>query len=292
MLQSVVTSSAAKPSSPVEAGQAQPAFDTTLLFEMLVSDLQWSSLHIGTIGCLLNAGRREGTTISLAPWRHVLHDDGPAVQLGLRFCRDMGLTTDVEKKLHALCEELSTVTRATARLVAFGRSPGASHRLQLSSMSEAWQGLAQKAIDALTSLRNDVRDRLDSRYSQSSDILVGFLKEVVAGSAHRVNAQGEITLPDLPQRRRRPRADIRIPCRILTHDGAVRAIILDISRSGFGVECEARLQPRQLVTVELQDRRRLPANVVWQRASRIGLRLAALLPIDDPLLAKTGGRPG
>lgn len=264
-----------------------PEIDGQLLLETLVSDLHWSALHIGAIACLMTACSRTEPEWTLRPWRHVLRDNGHVMQLGLRYCRDIGLSNAVESKIDKLYSDLAEAQQLSKVIIESTASYRGSQRPLLAQLTERWRHLSQSAIDALSSVESETRQRLDVLYSENARILATFLREAVDGRIHRISPWGEISLPPLPQRRRTPRLALRQQITLTVAGRTVHAALHDVSRNGLGISCNHPLREREVVLVELKDRRCLKAVVVWRNDDRFGLRLEVPLPGNDPLFAAT-----
>lgn len=271
-------------------GANEKNIDGDFLLETLLCDLHWSMLHIGAFSTLVNACLRSEEEWTLRPWRHILHDNQKIVQLALRYCADIGLSSAISEEISKLYMELAKVKLLTVPLTASSRAYTPAERQQLSQLASKWRLLCQNAGHILARLEPDVRARLSGPYAGDSRTLVRFLTEAASGDTKCVSRWGEITLPTLAQRRLAPRREVHRPCWLITADRKLPAVLDDVSRNGIGILCSAPLVDGQPITVELDDGRILSATVVRQIGERVGLALKTPLANDDPLFAQTKSR--
>jgi hypothetical protein len=87
--------------------------------------------------------------------------------------------------------------------------------------------------------------------------------------------------------KRAPRIDIRKPATVINSDGAaVKAIILDVSGSGFRLEVSENLRIGEFVTLRV-DRDDVPAQIRWILGNEAGG--AFLAPVDHRTLGEGSG---
>lgn len=257
----------------------------TLLFESIVSDVQWSAFNIATLTCLLNANLQQNAQWTLRPWRHLLHDNTHIMQLGLRFGNQIGISELVVANIDKMYAVFSDAKRSLSP-IANGTECYDNHRQQLRSIANDWTILSQAAVELLISLEHETTHRLSELHNCNAQLIKSFLREAVAGSTGRVNSWGEITLPELTQRRRAPRVATMQKCRIVSQGTATSATLRDISIRGVGLACDRKFSEKQQIVVEFANERRLKAVVIWQKDDRIGAELIEPLSISDPLLVR------
>jgi hypothetical protein len=257
-----------------------------MLFESVICDLHWSSLHVATISCLMNTCARAEVSWTLRPWRNLLQDNAQIIHLGLRYFPDFNVAPEAIQAIGAFYVRLSELKAASHALISDAGPYRGTQRHELSNQTEQWRELSRLAIAALKLIDPDSRQRLNLLYVENGRILVQFLQEAVDGSTRRVNAWGEIKLPELAQRRQAPRLESRQNCRVIVDGRAVPAQLQDISRQGLGVQCNHEFKDNQILIVEFQDGRRLKGSVVWRKDNRFGLQLNQSLEASDPLLTR------
>ncbi|MFT3732416.1 MAG: PilZ domain-containing protein [Hyphomicrobium sp.] len=75
------------------------------------------------------------------------------------------------------------------------------------------------------------------------------------------------------------------PCVIREKNIVSIAFARDISRNGFGLDCERDFGLKKSVTVELRNGRRINGIVVWARTGQINVLIDEPLSANDRLLA-------
>lgn len=254
--------------------------DTAYLFELLVSDVQWTAIPIATVLMLLTAHHQAERPLNLKSCRHLLNDDINVMRLALTFGSEMGLSQDCTRAVGRLYQRLSLAKTTVSSLILAGGQPGTA---SVKTLIADWRGVASSAIESLRLLDPIVRDNLPDLYAKNSAVVSEFLREASIGSIHRVNDLGEIRLPDLPQRRRDPRKSLERSCRILASGQILPAILRDVSRNGLGITCNHTFGVGEHVQIELEGGRRLKALVAWCDGSRAGFNFETPLSTSDTL---------
>jgi len=255
-----------------------------LLFESIICDLHWTCLHVGAVASLLSAFSETDAGWTLRSWRRVMLDDTSTMRLALRYCSDMALPPAVEEALRDLYAGFAKLKSVLAPIIDRPERYNSRQRQAIVELAPTARLLAHAAVAALNSVDAESQKRLSSYYAENSKILAAFLRAAGMGRSSCVNGHGEITLPQLAQRRRAPRLTLKHPCRVVFADQAIPAILEDVSRTGLGITCERTLPRGQCVVVEVGNRQ-IRAAVVWQTGKRIGLQLVASLSTDDPIFS-------
>jgi hypothetical protein len=256
------------------------------LFESVVCDLHLTALSVGALAMLLQARAAAGASWTLKGWRPLLDDDRHAMRLTLRFHADMGMPAAMAARIADLYARLAEAKTTSAEFAKLSSKHATLDSVALARAAEGWRRLCRETVGALEAIAPAAKQRLPSPYDEDCRTLVAFLVEAAEGKLRRVGAFGEITLPQLRQRRRSPRAAVRRSCALLLPDGRVSAEIEDASRNGLGILCRRPLHEGQQMTVELADGRRLSAVVARRNGDQTGLRLLTPLAADDPLFRR------
>lgn len=265
---------------PVRNGWVKADF----LFESVVCDLHLAALEAGGFAMILTARAAAGAAWPLRAWRSRLRDDGPSMQLSLRFFSDMGMPAATATRVAAVYTNFTRATAETPPEAALS----SLDRTALTRSAEQWRRLCAEFGAVLEALAAETQRRLPAPYGEDSQNLAGFVGEAARGDVRRVSRFGEIELPRLRQRRSAPRAAVRHACALITPGGRIAAEIEDISRNGLGLRCRQPPREGQEVTVELTGGRRLTGVIARVSGQQAGLRLSTPLATNDPLFGRGG----
>jgi hypothetical protein len=155
------------------------------------------------------------------------------------------------------------------------------HQLPLSN---TWRRACDDALVAVRQLHGYL-GQLPSQYASNSEVLIGLLQEAAKGGSPCLDLNGQINIPDLPQRRSSARRTLCQPCKITCNRTTSQAFVRDVSPGGFGLERAPQLTPKSLVLIELPSGRRFTGVVVWSNGSSAGVRFSRTLLPNDPLLS-------
>jgi PilZ domain len=273
------------PSRPSVGGRAD-LFNKKFLLEIIIYDLLWSALHVGTLAISLNACARGTAHWSLRPWRHLLHDNSKIMQLALRYGPEIGLSGKLSADASKLYAEIAAEKVRLGPLLENANS--FSERARGGPASATWRRLAGEMKSILAEFEREAISRLGGVLAEDADTLGQFLHEALAGDLRRIKADGEITLPVLKQMRRSPRLKADGGCTVLVGDKWIAAELRDVGLNGLGIVCRHPLRENQSITVLLDDGRELAAKVANRNGDRVGLLLEAKLHRDDPLFHRPG----
>ena len=251
------------------------------LCEMIISDLNWTSLQVGMLCIMAAACAAPGSRFSLRALRHVAYDDTRVVRLALRYGANAGLDGAVERKLDKFYADLSVMQSQIAPLVG-AASLSWTQLEQLSRLLPSMRKVALAASDTLREVDPVARARLHPNYLHDSQVIRDFLGRAARGDLTDVDRSGTVNTPALRQRRQAPRVSVNRPCRVAFEGREFDAVLIDISRDGLGLLCRAPLAERQAVEVVV-DGRRLAAVVARRSGERLGLKLKQPLTVSDPL---------
>lgn len=252
---------------------SEPGRGRAGLFEAIVYDLHWTCLQVGAIANLLNAGSVPQPEVLLKSWRHVLSDDRASMALGLRFAADIGIPSDAVAKIDALYDEFTDFKACCKALVRGAPREGARQADQMRRLSGDARALCKLAASAMEAIDPLVRRQLEVRYQENGQVLATFLRATGAGKSTAVNAQGNLSLPDIAAGRSSPRLAVGKPCEISVNGATVAAVLGDLSDSGIGLICKHVLPIGSEVVVRTHDKRQIRAVVVWQRGDKAGVRI-------------------
>ena len=276
-----MSASALRQEHGVEAARgATAAADPKFLLELIVADLHWSALELGSLALMTAAAATRGSTVELRFCRHLVYDDTRVMRLALRYGADAGLAEDIRRKLDRLYADIG---EALKPITAFVQSKAltAGQRDQLQRVLPVLRRVVQTAGECLAAVEGVTRSTLARDYSDDSLVIRQFLDRAARGDLGDVR-DGVLVAPRLKQRRQSPRAKVSRPCRLVTAAGEFAAEIVDASREGLGLVCKAPLGQGDAVTVRI-DGRQLAATVKRLDGSQVGLLLRQSLPIGDPL---------
>jgi len=254
------------------------------LFEVIVYDLHWTAMQIGTITCLFSACAKAAGQWSLHSSHHMLEDDTRAGLLGLKYSAEIGMPDESSKAIERTYLELRNAKAASKNIVESKALRGANQERALLKLAAQWRDVSHTTLYALRAIEPVAKKRMSDLHSKNCQVLTRFLEEAGSGSTERVGPLGEITLPRLAEWRRAPRVVKSETCTLLVQGTAVPATLRDVSRYGLGIECGHPVSDSEIVAVELPNRRPMQASVAWHKGGRIGLRLLIPLDFTDHLL--------
>ena len=256
------------------------------VLEALVCETHSAALLAGTVASAVNAFKRTDTDKRDAALRPYVPRE-PAL---ISVLRNGMLETDIdEDTLAVICDFFDDL--APARIAIDQYFADANHIgterasvLHLQALSNSWRRACEDALVAVRQLHGYL-GRLPSQYTSNSEVLIELLQKAAKGGSPCVDEKGEITIPDLPQRRHTARHSICQPCTITYNRTTAPAFVRDVSPGGFGLERVPQLDPKTLVLVELPSGRRFTGVVVWCNGTSAGVRFSKALLPNDPLLS-------
>jgi hypothetical protein len=258
------------------------------VWETIVCDLHWSAYHIAILTTLVCAAARDDANWTVKPWRHMLQSNSQIMKLALRGADEIGLSHELSGRISRLYV-LADMEKESLEPLTKSASPySKAERLQLREASDVWREIAREAKAIILLIEPDVKARLSETYARDSALLVGLLFDASNGATRAVSPSGELTFPELGQRRRAPRAMVSHRCKLELPNHVIPAQIEDVSREGLGIACTHALHINDCLCVRLSDGRRLKAKVARVLPGGLGLRLALPLLNEDPLFATAG----
>ena len=256
------------------------------MLEALVCEVHSAALLTAAIASAINAFRRQGSVRSAEGLRPYIPGE-PAI---VSVLRNGMLETDFNEHTVRLViqffDDLAPARIALDRYFAEASHIGEDRAatLHLLPVSNTWRRACQDALLAVRQLQTEL-SRLPAQYTSNSKLLNNLLQDVIMGGSPCLNADGQIALPDLPQRRQSARRTVCQPCQ-LTHNRATsQAFVRDVSPGGFGLERVPQLVPKTQVEIEMPSGRRFSGVVAWCSGSSAGIRFTRPLLPNDPLLS-------
>ena len=277
---------AAASDMPPEPERARPPDVSMPMLEALVCEMHSAALLTAAVASAVNAFRRQGSVRSADGLRPYVPGE-PAI---VSVLRNGMLETDLNEHTVRLViqffDDLAPARIALDRYFAEANHIGEDRAatLHLLTVSTAWRRACQDALLAVRQLHTEL-PQLPAQYASNSKVLNNLLQDVIMGGSPCLDADGQIALPDLPQRRQSARRTVCQPCQ-LTHNRATsQAFVRDVSPGGFGLERVPQLVPKTQVEIEMPSGRRFSGVVAWCSGSSAGVRFARPLLPNDPLLS-------
>jgi PilZ domain len=252
------------------------------LFEMIVAELQWTSMQLAALCAMATVAAPAGSRWSLRSCRHIVHDDTGVMRLALRYSAEIGVSADLQRGLDEFYVELSDLQKRISPLIEADML-SIAQRDQLQRLLPLLRKLAAAAANELAKLEPIVRERLDANYLEDNLTIRRFAERAAKGDTADVDRFGVVSTPRLKQRRQSPRVAVGRRCRLKIAEGEFEAELVDVSREGLGVKSDAPVAERQPVVVLLDGGRRLEATVARRTGRQIGLLLRTRLSFTDPL---------
>jgi hypothetical protein len=256
------------------------------VLEAFVCETHSAALLAATIASAVNGFKRQDTDKSEA----ALGPYVPREPALISVLRNGMLETDLDEDTLAVISDFFD-DLAPARIALDQYFADANHigterasALHFLPLSNSWRRACEDALVAARQLHGHL-GQLPTQYTSNSRVLIELLQEAVNGGTPCLDAEGRISIPDLPQRRRTARRTICQPCTLTYNRTTAQAFVRDVSPGGFGLERVPQLTPKTLVLIELPSGRRFTGVVAWCNGSAAGVRFARTLLPNDPLLS-------
>ena len=267
------------PSPPANGGTA-PGF----LLELLVADLQWTSVQIAMLGLTASVCAGSDSRMNLRALRHIVQSDASVMQLALRYAANIGLAREQALTLNQLYAELSATAKQIAPLVdVVALLPQTARAIAASAAGPApargdggggarlaGAGDARASERQLSPRRRGHPPISRARRARRSGRGRTARRHRAAGSDAASAEPARPRQHALPARRRR-RGDRRRDRRRFAHRSRPQR-----SRQG------ADFAPADAVVVQVGERR-LEAEVARRSGERVGLKLKRPIALSDPL---------
>ena len=274
------------PPPPVHEEPADVTESSMPILEALVCETHSAALLTATVASAVNAFKRRDSERSEQGLKPYVPRE-PAL---ISVLRNGMLETDLDEDTVAVIgdffNDLAPARIALDQYFADANHIGAERAsaLHLHGLSNSWRRACDDALVAVRQLHGHL-GRLPSQYTSNSKVLIDLLQTVTRGGSPCLDANGKISIPDLPQRRQSARRTICQPCTITHNRTTSQGFVRDVSPGGFGLERVPQLVPKSLVLVELPSGRRFTGIVAWCNGSAAGVRFARTLLPNDPLLS-------
>ena len=274
--------------APDEAAPAGPKVNDASMpiLEALVVETHATALLTATIASAVNAFKHPNSERSEKGIKPYVPRE-PAL---ISVLRNGMLETDLDRDTVAVIvdffDDLAPARGALDQYFSDANTmgPERASALHLLGLSNSWRQACDEALVAVRQLHGYL-GRLPSQYTSNSGKLIEILQSVTRGGSPCLDANGKISIPDLPQRRLSARRTICQPCAITYNRTTAQAFVRDVAPGGFGLERVPQLAPKSLVLIELPTGRRFTGVVAWCKGSTAGIRFARTLLPNDPLLA-------
>jgi hypothetical protein len=269
-----------------ELAPADTSDSSMPILEAFVCETHSAALLTAAIASVINAFKRSDLDKSEAALKpYVPHE--PAL---IAVLRNGMLETDLDEDTLAIIsdffDDLAPARIAIDQYFADANHIGSARAAVLHQLplSNTWRRACEDALVAVRQLHGYL-GQLPSQYTSNSEVLIELLQEAATGSSPCLDVNGQISIPDLPQRRRTARRTLCQPCKITYNRTTSQAFVRDVSPGGFGLERAPQLPPKSLVLIELPSGRRFTGVVVWSNGSSAGVRFSRTLLPNDPLLS-------
>ncbi|MFA5900961.1 MAG: PilZ domain-containing protein [Hyphomicrobium sp.] len=256
------------------------------MLEALVCEVHSAALLTATIAGAINDFKRQGGSHSDAALRPYVPGEPAIVSVLRNGMLETDLNADTVRLITQYFDELAPARLALDRYFLDAHQIGEDRAaaLHLLGLSTAWRRACQGALLAVRQLHAELQ-QLPAQYTSNSKLLNNLLQDAIMGGTPCLDADGNIELPDLPQRRQSARRTVCQPCQLTYNRVTAQAFVRDVSPGGFGLERVPQLVPKTVVQIELPSGRRFTGVVAWCSGSSAGIRFTRALLPNDPLLS-------
>ncbi len=255
------------------------------MLEALVCEVHSAALLTTTVASAINAFKRPDAVRSEAGLRPYIPAEPAIVSVLRNGMLETDLNEDTVRLVIQLFDELAPARISLDRYFADANHIGEDRAaaLHLLALSTTWRRACQDALLAVRQLHGDLR-HLPAQYTSNSNLLNNLLQDAIMGGTPCLDGEGQIAIPDLPQRRQSARRTVCQPCTLTHNRVSAQAFVRDVSPGGFGLERVPQLVPKTVVEIELPSGRRFTGTVAWCSGSSAGVRFSRPLLPNDPLL--------
>lgn len=267
--------------APLSADRnATAVLDRGYLLETIVYDLHETAIQFGTLTGLVGEHVRRGGEGIPRQWRHLLLTD-TVILLALRFSTDVGIPVALANDIQCVSVAIEDIK---SKLKSLARRAGVADkelRSTLSRLAIQAQTTCGDLIDLLAAIDKSLQSRLAAPLMTDQRAILKFLSAVATNRARVVD--GVLKAPQRTQRRRTPRAQVSVRCKVIIRGRVASAAICDVSREGLGVKCRKLLPVGETVVIHLDDGRQLSGTIINNRAQHAGIKLLKHLDLEDNL---------
>ena len=256
------------------------------MLEALVCEVHSAALLTATIASAINAFKRAGSARSEAELKPYVPTEPAIISVLRNGMLETDLNEDTMRLLIQFFDDLGPARIALDRYFADANHIGEDRAatLHVLAISTTWRRACQDALLAVRQLHADL-SRLPAQYTSNSKLLNNLLQDVIMGGTPCIDKDGQIAIPDLPQRRQSARRTVCQPCTLTYNNVTSQAFVRDVSPGGFGLERVPQLVPSTPVEIEMPSGRRFTGTVAWCSGSSAGVRFTRPLLPNDPLLS-------
>lgn len=255
------------------------------MLEALVCEVHSAALLTAAVAGAINAFNKPGSPRSESALKPYVPGEPAIVSVLRNGMLETDLDEDTVRLVTQFFDDLAPARIALDRYFSEANHIGEDRAatLHLLTLSTVWRRACQDALLAVRQFHAELQ-QLPAQYSSNSNLLNNLLQDVIMGGSPCLNADGEIVLPDLPQRRQSARRTVCQPCQLTYNRITAQAFVRDVSPGGFGLERVPHLVPKTVVQIELPSGRRFTGVVAWCSGSSAGVRFTRALLPNDPLL--------
>lgn len=273
-------------STPSPVLPAPIAKQGLMLLEDITCGTHYAALNTAIIGSCFNAIAHRRRYARQQPMRNYLPRAPSARPQWGRLMQEMRQPEGLVSALPLFFSHLAVVEKQAEHISNEIQAHGLANVAQAHAgrMLQASRQMSEIAITAIQSLDKISNGSLPLSYARNMIMLRSFLADVVGGGSPLVDRDGNILVPELPQRRVLQRKPVYLRA-ILEHKGkSSPVIVINISITGAALENAPPLVPKSVVVLEIGTRC-LAATVVWDRGSSAAIKFDMPLKEEDPLLA-------
>lgn len=256
-----------------------------VLLEDITCGSHYAALNTAIVGSAFNAlAHRRRFTRPRSLRNHLPRPPSARTAWG-RLMQEMRQPEALAAALPAFLSHLALVEKQVELFLNEIEAHGVQGAAQLHAgrMTQAARQMADLANAALGTVDKVANGILPLSYTRNMIMLRSFLLDVHGGGSPLVDRDGNIVVPELPQRRVPARKPVYLKC-VVEHRGkAAAAIVTNISMTGAGLVNAPPLAPKSVVVVEIGERC-FAGTVVWESGTSAAVKFDQPLKDDDPLL--------
>ena len=151
----------------------------------------------------------------------------------------------------------------------------------LEILADAWRRTSTNLLAVLSSLKE--AGRTNAEDADNSTLVLGFLKNCIAGGTPCLTPEGQLEIPGWAERRSAARITVQKHAQASTGGDYFDVAVLNASTIGLGLTGD--VASGQHTTVVFDDGRKVSGTVKWSEEGRFGLQLDQPLSKTDRLLA-------
>lgn len=285
MLQSLRSRFTNAPTNPSPVQPMHLPKQGVLLLEEIACGSHYAALNTAIVASAFNAFANRRRFVRPRSLRNHLPRPPSARAAWGRLMQEMRQPETVAGVVPAFFAHLSVIEKQVELFLneidAHGLQGAAQmHAARATQAARQMSDLASTAIAAIDKVANGI---LPLSYTRNMIMLRSFLADVHTGGSPLVDREGNIVVPELPQRRVPVRKPVFVRC-VVEHRGkAANAVVTNISVTGVILENAPSLAPKSVVVVEIGERC-FAGTVVWESGTSAAIKFDQPLKDDDQLL--------